>query len=94
MSKYQVLSFIANFVVIFRDLITYAIIARIIMSWFTMGQQTQGKIAFFLKGATDPVLNLAKKFPHKIGMIDLSPMIALIGIDLLSRLIVILLSKI
>ncbi|MFA7685413.1 MAG: YggT family protein [Candidatus Gracilibacteria bacterium] len=94
MSKFQLISFLANFVVIFRDLITYAIIARIIMSWFTMGQHTQGRIALFLKGVTDPVLNVAKKLPHKIGMIDLSPMIALIGIDLLCRLVVILLSKI
>ena len=94
MSKFQLVTFVANFVVIFRDLITYAIIARIIMSWFTMGQQTQGRIALFLKGATDTVLNVAKKLPHRIGIIDLSPLIALIGIDLIGRLIVILLSKI
>ena len=94
MSKFQLISFATNFVIILRDLITYAIIARIIMSWFTMGQQNQGRVALFLKGVTDPVLGLAKKLPHRIGIIDLSPLIALIGIDLLSRLVIVLLFKI
>jgi len=94
MSKFQLVSFIANFIVIFRDLISYAIIARIILSWFTMMKQTQGRVSLFLRDVTEPVLNLARKIPHKIGMIDLSPLIALIGIDLLSRLIIMLLSKV
>ncbi|MDD3861960.1 MAG: YggT family protein [Candidatus Gracilibacteria bacterium] len=94
MSKIQFINFTANFVVIFRDVVTYALIARIIMSWFSMGRPVQGRISLFLKDATDPILNIAKKLPHKIGMIDLSPLIALIGIDLLSRLVIILLAKI
>lgn len=94
MSKIQLLNFTANFVVILRDLITYAIIARIIMSWFTMGQQSRGRISMFLKDATDPILNIAKKLPHRIGMIDLSPLIALLGVDLFAKLVVLLLSKI
>ena len=94
MSKVQLINFVANFVVIFRDLMSYAIIARIILSWFTLGQQGQGRIAGFLRDVTEPVLNLARKIPHRIGLIDLSPLIALVGLDLLGRLIIMLLSKI
>jgi len=94
MSKFQLISFIANFIVIFRDLMSYAIIARIILSWFTVMRQTQGRISLFLRDVTEPILNLARKIPHRIGVIDLSPLIALVGIDLLSRLIIMLLYNI
>jgi len=93
MNKVQILSFTANFVIILRDLLSYAIIARIIMSWFTMGRPSHGKISMFLRDVTEPVLRLAKKLPHRIGMIDFSPFIALIALDLLGRLIVLLLTK-
>lgn len=64
------------------------------MSWFTMGKPSGGgKIYLFLRDVTEPVLSLARKVPHRIGMIDLSPFIALIALDLLGRLIVILLTK-
>lgn len=94
MPKSQVVSFIANFIIIFRDLISYAIIARIILSWFTLGGQSQGRIALFLHDTTEPVLRVARVIPHRIGMIDLSPLIALIGLDLFGRLIIILLSNV
>jgi uncharacterized protein YggT (Ycf19 family) len=93
MDKIQILKFTANFVIILRDLLSYAIIARIIMSWFTMGRPSHGRIAMFLRDVTEPILRLAKKLPHRIGMIDLSPFIALIGLDLLGRLIVVLLTQ-
>jgi uncharacterized protein YggT (Ycf19 family) len=94
MDKIQILKFTANFVIILRDLLSYAIIARIIMSWFTMGQVSRGgRISVFLRDVTEPILRLARKIPHRIGIIDLSPFIALIALDLLGRLIVILLTK-
>lgn len=62
------------------------------MSWFTMGQ-APGRIAMFLRDMTEPVMKLARKIPHRIGMMDLSPIIALLGIDLLTRLVFLLLSK-
>lgn len=94
MDKYQLVGFTINFLHILGNLITYAIIGRILVSWFTMGRPgPQGPISRILYEVTDPVINLAKKLPHKIGMIDLSPLIALIGIDLIIGLIVILLNK-
>jgi len=85
--------FAIKFVTILGDLVTYAIFARILLSWFTMGRMSSpGRLTYFLRDITDPVLNLAKKVPHRIGFIDLSPIIALIAINfvvyLLVRLIV------
>lgn len=77
--------FIVKFITILGDLISYAIFARIILSWFTVGRpmQSPSRVQDFLKDVTDPVLNLAKKLPHRIGMIDLSPVIALLAINFL-----------
>jgi len=94
MDKFQLISFLVDFIVVFKNLIVYAIIGRIIISWFTMGQTAPGgKVTQFLYGATDPFLNLAKKLPHRIGMIDLSPMIALLAVDLIGHFIVVGLSN-
>jgi len=81
------LNFTVNFLLVLREIFTYALIARIILSWFRMGKgEVQGPISKILVDVTDPILRLAKKIPHRIGMIDLSPLIALLGIDLFVRL--------
>lgn len=95
MDKIVLVKFTANFLIVIREIITYAIIARIILSWFRMGQgEVQGPISRILVEVTDPVFNLVKKLPHRIGMIDLSPLIALLGIDLFVRLCMYLLQMI
>ncbi|MBI4975633.1 YggT family protein [Candidatus Peregrinibacteria bacterium] len=85
----QVSYFFAQFVIVLSNLLTYAIIGRVIISWFSPlnGDRPQGRFSKILFDVTDPLLNLIKKFPHSIGMIDLSPIIALLAIDLLTRLI-------
>jgi uncharacterized protein YggT (Ycf19 family) len=57
----------------------------------TFGQK--GRIYQFFCDVTDPILNLARKLPHRIGMIDLSPLIVLIGIDIFVRIAIILIGK-
>lgn len=89
MDKVQVIIFAANFIAIFKNIVVYAIIARILASWFTMGQgRPSNRLIIFLHDITDPFINLARKIPHQIGMFDLAPMIALFGIDLLGQLLV------
>lgn len=94
MNKFQIISFSIDFVLILKNLIVYAIIARIIVSWFSTTQYgSRGRVVQFLYDVTNPVINLAKKIPHRIGMIDLSPLIAIICLDLLAQLVVMLLAK-
>lgn len=82
------LAFLLQFVNVLGNLLIYAIIARVLLSWFSMGSDgVRGRFSQIVNDVTDPVINLAKKIPHSIGMIDLSPMIALIGIDLLKVLV-------
>ena len=82
--------FAINFVSILGNIISYAIFARIILSWLSFGRPTTspGRITYFINDITDPFLNVAKKLPHNIGMIDLSPLIALLGINLFTYLVI------
>ena len=94
MNKFQIISFTIDFILILKNLVVYAIIARIIISWFSTSQYgSKGKISQFLHDVTDPIINLARKIPHRIGMMDLSPLIAIICLDLISQLVVMLLAK-
>ncbi len=89
MNKVELLFFTAQFVYWAKQLIVYAMIGRIIMSWLSMGQRRPtGKLAHFLYDVTEPFLNIARKIPHRIGMIDIAPIIAILGIELIASLII------
>jgi YggT family protein len=81
--------FAINFVTVFGNLITYLIFARVILSWFSMGRApSSGKISAFIRDVTEPFFRIVRMLPHKIGMIDLSPLIALFGVNIITYLLV------
>ncbi|MBN2306849.1 YggT family protein [Candidatus Peregrinibacteria bacterium] len=57
----------------------YAIIARILMSWFS--PHPQSRPAVILYQATEPVLKVFRGLIPPIGMIDLSPLVAFFALD-------------
>ena len=95
MNSLVLLAFLGNFVAIVTKILVYAIIFRIVFSWFRVAKPfaPPSRVEGFLNDVTDPVLNLVKKVPHKIGMFDLSPMMAIFGISYASQLVVIILNK-
>jgi len=48
----------------------------------------------FIFDSTEPLLNAARKFPHRIGLLDLSPIIAFIMLELARYIIIELLIRI
>lgn len=62
------------------------ILLRVILSWFVQNNADQPVIDF-LKKWTDPVLEPARKVLPDTGGIDLSPLIALIGLELVKRVL-------
>ncbi len=94
MTLAEILYFLVQFVIILGNLITFAIIGRVLISWFSMGRRPTGQLSAFVYHLTDPIMNVVKIIPHKIGMIDLSPLIALIGVDLLVRALIYMISNI
>lgn len=67
-------------------ILKFAIIARVLMSWFNPRFEHEG-IGRILYDITEPVIAQARRLPHTIGMMDLSPIIALFGLDILGYLV-------
>ncbi|GAC91309.1 YggT family protein [Anoxybacillus sp. LAT_35] len=67
---------IANFLATVIEVYSYAIIVYILMSWFPNARET--KIGQFLANICEPYLEPFRRFIPPIGMIDISPIVALL----------------
>ncbi|MCA9849630.1 MAG: YggT family protein [Dehalococcoidia bacterium] len=56
--------------------LAFAIFARAILTWFPIDRN--GPIVQFLNAVTDPVLEPLRKVIPPIGMIDITPMVAML----------------
>lgn len=87
------MSFVILFLQVLIQVMSIALILRVVWSWLSpsMHANVAGRL---LHEMTEPVLNIVRKVPHQIGMIDLSPVIALFALDLVGTLLISLLSQI
>jgi len=83
----EVRLFIAQFVEIFAELMILAIFARVILSWFRPMGGPQGRFSQFIIDVTEPLLGTIRKILPRTGMLDLSPIVAFLFIELLRYLI-------
>lgn len=58
------------------------------MSWVKPGMEHQSQIGRVLHDITEPIYDIARMVPHRVGMIDLSPIVAIVGIDIISFVVV------
>ena len=72
---------LANFINIYLLLI----IIRILLTWFTT-VDWMNQIASFLSPITDPYLNIFRAFIPPIGGLDLSPMLAILVLQVVAQL--------
>jgi YggT family protein len=72
-------SFIGNFLSILLNILYFAILARVLLSWFSVGPGnpffTVIRVVFAI---TDPILLPIKRMLPRTGMFDFSPVVALI----------------
>ena len=61
----------------------FAIFARSIISWFPI--DTNGPVFQALAAITDPILEPLRKVIPPLGMLDISPMVAMVVLFLLSE---------
>lgn len=67
-------------------ILSFAIIGRALLSWFDPSfKSAVGRIIY---DVTEPVIGPIRRFVPSLGMFDLSPIIALVLIQLLSRVLV------
>ncbi|KMY49371.1 YggT family protein [Peribacillus loiseleuriae] len=58
---------------------SYALVAYILMSWFPNARETS--IGRFLARITEPYLEPFRKFVPPLGMIDFSPIVAILALQ-------------
>jgi YggT family protein len=76
---------VANLLGFFFNVLSIAILGRALLSWFDPGLRSSiGKILYEI---TEPIVGPIRRLLPSLGMFDISPIIALLLIRLLSTLI-------
>ncbi len=68
------------------QILTFAIIIRALLSWFPV--DPRNPLVQMLVQITEPILEPMRRIIPRLGMIDLSPMVAIILLQVLSQVIV------
>jgi len=71
----------------FLNIYLLLIFVRILLTWFPT-VEWMNQIAGFLSPITDPYLNIFRSFIPPIGGLDLSPLLAIIALQVVAQLIV------
>lgn len=74
-----------NLVVLLLNIIWFAIFARAIISWFPIDQN--GPVVRALDAITEPILEPLRRVVPRIGMIDITPMVAIVLIFAITYLL-------
>lgn len=77
--------FLVTFVSLLFNVLLFAILARVLISWIDpMGNM---RVTQILREITEPILAPIRSVLPSIGMIDLSPLVAILLIQLLQSLV-------
>ncbi|MGD8697788.1 MAG: YggT family protein [Gemmatimonadales bacterium] len=77
---------IGGLLVLLITLFEGLIVLRVILSWFTSAEGSN-KVTDQLKRLTEPVLEPIRDALPATGAVDLSPLIALVGLELIKRIL-------
>ncbi|MBI4334038.1 MAG: YggT family protein [Chloroflexi bacterium] len=70
---------------IVADILTFAIIARALLTWFPIRQDNP--IVNLLNVITEPFLAPLRRIIPRIGMIDISPLVAILILQLIRTIV-------
>lgn len=78
--------FLVTFISLFFNVLLFAILGRVLISWIDpMGNM---RVTQILREITEPILAPIRSVLPSIGMIDLSPLVAILLIQLLQSLVI------
>ena len=78
----SLLAILATALIIFTRILWFLVVLRVFMSWLPQ-RSHPGSIARYIISTTEPYLSFFRTLPLRIGMIDLSPLAALLVLDML-----------
>ncbi|MFN8637760.1 MAG: YggT family protein [Chloroflexota bacterium] len=77
----DMMDFVVNFVYYLFTVLQFAIIVRALMSWFN--PSLENPIVRFVYEITEPVLAPLRRIVPRIGMIDITPIVAMLLMGLI-----------
>ena len=77
---------IVIFVNVLFTVLTYAILARALLSWFPISPGSP--IVRLLDDITEPILSPLRRIVPRLGMMDITPIVAMIGLQVLQGILV------
>lgn len=78
--------FLINFINILFEVLSLAILARVILSWFRV--DPYNRLVQLLYQITEPVLAPFRRVIPPVGMMDITPIVALLVLQLAQRIII------
>lgn len=78
--------YVSQFTLFFLTMLTWAIIARSLLSWFPVDQGSP--LYQLLFRVTEPIIEPLRRIMPQTGMMDLSPMAAIIVLLVMSQLVI------
>ena len=85
MSVDALLLFVYHFLLTFLGILRLFVFLAVIFSWFRVKNNA---VVRFISSVANPVLRLARRITPRTGMIDLSPLVALIALHLIEVLLI------
>ena len=79
------MGFLFDFIELLCEVLSLAIIARVILSWFS--PRPTNRLAIILYQVTEPLLAPLRRIIPRAGMLDFTPLVAIILLQLIARLI-------
>ena len=79
------LDILRRFIDILCQVLTIAIFARAIVSWFPTNPSN--RLVAILYQLTEPILAPLRRIIPRVGLIDITPMIAIILLQIIARLV-------
>lgn len=67
------------------DVLTFAIVIRSVLSWF--GPRPDNPLVVVLDRITEPILNPIRRLLPRTGMIDITPLIAIILLQVIKTIL-------
>ncbi len=79
------MTFLFNFLQLLCEVLTMAILVRVILSWFSLGPSNM--LANILYRVTEPVLAPLRRIIPRMGMLDFTPLVAIILLQVIASLL-------
>ena len=79
------MTFFFTFLKLLCEVLSIAIFLRAILSWFSPG--TNNILVSILYQVTEPLLSPLRRIIPRVGMMDLSPLVAIVVLQLIAYLI-------